>query len=74
MVQVTGSVEDFAEDRVVGDVIHILVVEVTVQVGESFNNSEGVGEVVGKCIVDGVLTGGSKGESGRWEQVGSATG
>ena len=66
--------EDFAENRVVGDIVHILVVEVAVQVGESFDNSKGVGEVMGKRIVDGTLARGSKGESGRWEQVGSATG
>ena len=67
MVKVTGSVEDFAENGVVGDVVHILVVEVAVQAGESFNNSEGVGEVVGKGIVDSTLARSSEGESGRWE-------
>ena len=67
MVKVTGGMEDFAENGVVGDVIHILVVEVAVQVGESFNNLEGVGEVVGKGIVDGMLARSSEGESGRWE-------
>ena len=30
MIKVTGGMEDFAEDGVVGDVIHILVVEVAV--------------------------------------------
>ena len=67
MVKVAGSVEDFAENGVVGDVVHILVVEVAVQVGESFNNSEGVREVVGKGIVDSMLARSSEGESGRWE-------
>ena len=67
MVKVMGGVEDFAENRVVGDVVHILVVEVAVQVGESFNNSEGVGEVMGKGIVDSMLTRSSEGEGGRWE-------
>ena len=67
MVKVTGGVEDFAENRVVGDVVHILVVEVAVQAGESFNNSEGVGEVVGKGIVDCMLARSGEGESGRWE-------
>ena len=67
MVKVTGGVEDFTENGVVGDVVHILVVEVAVQVGESFNNSEGVGEVMGKGIVDSTLARSSEGESGRWE-------
>ena len=67
MVKVTGSVEDFAENGVVGDVVHILIVEVAVQAGESFNNSEGVGEVVGKGIVDSTLARSSEGESGGWE-------
>ena len=67
MVKVTGSMEDFAEDGVVGDVIHILVVEVAVQVGEPFDNLKGVGEVMGKRVVDGTLARGSEGEGGRWE-------
>ena len=67
MVKVMDGVEDFAENGVVGDVVHILVVEVAVQVGESFNNSEGVGEVVGEGIVDSTLARSSEGESGRWE-------
>ena len=67
MVKVTGGMEDFAENGVIGDVVHILVVEVAIQVGEPFDNSEGVGEVMGKCVVDGTLARGSKGEGGRWE-------
>ena len=67
MVKVTGGVEDFAENGVIGDVVHILVVEVAVQVGEPFNNSKGVGEVMGKRVVDGTLARGSEGEGGRWE-------
>ena len=67
MVKVTGGVEDFTENGVVGDVVHILVVEVAVQVGESFNNSEGVGEVMGEGIVDSTLTRSSEGKGGRWE-------
>ena len=67
MVKVMGGVEDFAENGVVGDVVHVLVVEVAVQVGESFNNSKGVGEVVGKGIVDSMLARSSEGKSGRWD-------
>ena len=74
MVEVSGGVKDFAEDGVIGDVLHILVVEVAIHDGEPFDNSEGVGEVVGKCVVEGALTRGGEGKSGRWEKVGSTAG
>ena len=45
------GLEDLSKDMVTGEVVHVLMVEVSSHGAEPFNDMESVGEVMGNRIV-----------------------